>query len=255
MEETIEEGLDITNELIMGYPVTLEGLGTIYQPTIKDILLNKKYQFYLFPFIYNIEILSKELKDKGITEYDLFFLLDEEGNEIVRSLDNKESMLEVLIKALTFFYRTKDIVLNFEKQTIKINDDVVITRHNFDLLSKAILKICCKEKMKPEEKKTFKSERQRAIYEKIEKHRERHRKKNELTIADIINYLMNNSINCYRPREIDELTYFQLLHNFENIVQIEQYKEGLAVMVSPKFEMKEELVHYRTKNKIKKITI
>ena len=255
MEEVVEEGLDITNELIMGYPVVVEGLGTIYQPTIKDIILNKQYQFYLFPFIYNIEILSKDLKDKGINEYDLFFLLDEEGNEIVRSLDGNESMLEVLVKALAFFYRTKDITLNFNEQTIKINDDIFVTRHNFDLLSKVILKICCKEKMKPEEKKNFKSERQRLIYEKIEKHRERHRKKNELTMADIMNYLMNNSINCYRAREIDELTYFQLLHNFENIVQIEQYQEGLACMVSPKFEMKEELVHYRTKNKVKKITI
>lgn len=90
MEEVVEEGLDITNELIMGYPVVVEGLGTIYQPTIKDIILNKQYQFYLFPFIYNIEILSKDLKDKGINEYDLFFLLDEEGNEIVRSLDGNE---------------------------------------------------------------------------------------------------------------------------------------------------------------------
>ena len=231
--------------LLLGLPINTKdlGIGVIYQPKIIN-LVDKDIVKLLYPYSLSLDLFNN-IKDYNVVSiYDLFFL--KKDKEFFFKNKNNEPIIYDLIDSLKLFYNTENVILNFEKQIININNSINITRYNFDLLSEIILQINLKQKIKKEEdkKKKFLGKRQKAIYEKIMKNRERYAKKNELLIEDMIALLVHNNIRPFSYKEVTELTYWQLVYSYKQIINIISYETYIKYQTSMKFDVKENKKHW-----------
>lgn len=134
---------------------------------------------------------------------------------------------------------------------ILIENNGIIDRENFDIISNTILEINNAKKMEIEPEPEFKNERQRDIYNKIMEGRRRKAEKDAETIADMIDVVQFGGKSFVSYDEIEKFTIQQLMHAYITILNIDgfnisfgQYQAG----VDPKDL---DLEHWV--NKIKKI--
>ncbi len=201
--------MEITNHLVLGLPISIEGLGKIYQPTLQELVEHyKDVESFFIPYLINIKLYEQYFTEeilKSIKDFDLFFLIDTQGNYLLKGKE-KDSLIEDLIYSLSILYKTKDIILNFEEEKIIIDNIYEVTRYNFDLLCKYVMAIGMKEKIVPEKKEVFKSKRLRQLHEKLEKRRAEIRRKNAPILGDFINTLVNNPVRGYSYEEVKKMT-------------------------------------------------
>lgn len=201
--------MEITNHLVLGLPIPVEGLGKIYQPTLQELVEHyKDVESFFIPYLISIKLYEQYFTEeilKTIKDFDLFFLIDSQGKYLLKGKE-KDSLIEDLIYSLSLLYKTNDIVLNFEEERITIDNTYELTRYNFDLLCKYVMAIGMKEKIILEKKQVFKSKRLRELHEKIEKNRERIRRKNAPILGDFINTLVNNTVRGYSYEEVKKMT-------------------------------------------------
>ena len=222
--------MDITNYLVLGLPIPIEGLGKIYQPTIQELIEHyKDVESFFTPYLISIKLYEKYFTQeilKTIKDFDLFFLVDAQGKYLIQGRE-KEGLIEDLVYSLTLLYKTNNVILNFEKEKIIIDNMYEINRYNFDLLSEYVMKIGMKEKIVPEKKEVFKSERKRKLYEKLEK----------------------------RRAEIRKMTIWQILKCYSEILNIDRHEQMMKYKVSYKYNVEDEIEHWRKTNKLERVNI
>lgn len=245
--------------LITGLPIPIgDGLGTIYQPTIKEILSNKmSVDDFLQPFLLRVDLLSNTEIFEGFTQkindFDLLFLQESEGNFLFT--DGEYSMLGRLITCLKLLYNTDSVELSFGEQVIKIDNKYIIDRNNFTYLADIVLEVFDTEKPKPkDDKPKYKDKARQMLWEKLEKRRAEEARKKALTMADIINIVvhMNNYIEYSK---VIDMTYYQLLNTYKTFMSKMSYDEYLMFKSSGQFDLKQDQKHWTTENKVKKSTI
>lgn len=204
---------------------TIEGVGTIYKPTIQDVLNfngEEKYNDLIIPFLTTIDVfdIPDDFKS-GIKTFDLFFFRKQDGNFL---LEYKEKpMIEILIEALLFFFRN-EINLVFEPSndtfgiTIGDKNNVekigVINRNNFDNVSDLILEINNIKRAEIEKPPENMSERQRDVYNKLMEGRKRKETKDKLTLYDIISVAQHGGKSFVPYKEIVTWTIPQLYNTY-----------------------------------------
>ena len=250
--------MDITNYLVLGLPIPIEGLGKIYQPTIQELIEHyKDVESFFTPYLISIKLYEKYFTQeilKTIKDFDLFFLVDAQGKYLIQGRE-KEGLIEDLVYSLTLLYKTNNVILNFEKEKIIIDNMYEINRYNFDLLSEYVMKIGMKEKIVPEKKEVFKSERKRKLYEKLEKRRAEIRRRNAPILGDFINTLANNPVRGYSYEEIRKMTIWQILKCYSEILNIDRHEQMMKYKVSYKYNVEDEIEHWRKTNKLERVNI
>ena len=251
--------VSLEHYLITGLPIPLgDGLGTIYQPTIKEILSNKMtVDDFLQPFLIRVDLLNNTEIFEGfaqkINDFDLLFLQESDGNFLFTN--GGYSILGRLIECLKLLYNTKSVELSFGEQVIKIDNKYIIDRNNFTYLADIILEVFDTEKPKPkDDKPKYKDKARQMLWEKLERRRAEEAQKKALTMADIINIVVHID-NYIDYSKVVEMTYFQLLNTYKTFMNKMSYDEYLMFKSSGQFDLKQDQKHWTTENKVKKSTI
>ena len=248
--------VSLEHYFLTGLPIPIEnGLGLLYQPTIKEILSSKmSMDDFLQPFLIRVDLLqnTEAFQDyvQKINDFDLLFLQEGNGTFVFR--DNEKSMLSRLIECLKLLYKTEYVELVYGDQLIRINNEVVIDRNNFTYLADIVLEMFDTEKPKPkEDKPKYKDKGRQMLWEKLERKRAEEAKKKALTMADIINVVVH--INNYiEYSQVANMTYYQLLNTYRTLISKMSYDEYLMFKSSGQFELKQDQKHWTMDSKIKK---
>ena len=251
--------VSLEHYLILGLPIKLDkGLGVINQPTIKELISNGfNVDSFLQPFLLRVDLIQdmKGLEDfkQSINDFDLLFLQDEKGNFIFK--DGDIGLLLKLINCLHLIYKTEDVSLIYEKQTILIDNSIAINRNNYTYLADIILEIFDTEKPKPvDNTPKYKDKARQQLWEKLERRRAEEARKKALTLADIINITIH--LDGYIGyNTISEMTYYQLLNTYKTLMNKMSYDEYLMFKSSGQFDLKQDTKHWTSNTKVKRSTI
>lgn len=201
--------MEISGYLSLGVPIPVEGLGTIHQPTLEEIM--KKYENtddLFFPYIIGKDLYKDCFTEEmfsTVKDFDLFFLINNEGKPLIEGKKTKYLITDLLL-SLKLFFDTEDIKLVYEDELILINNEYKLTRYNYDKLCKIILVIGMKEKVKLKKEKLPKSKRLRELNAKLEKHRAETLKRNAPLLSDYVNTLVNNPVRGFSHEEVRKMT-------------------------------------------------
>ena len=172
---------------LTGQPIKLNnGLGKILQPKIIDFINNDiTIEEFAHPFTARLESMTFETKVdekilSALKDFDLFFI-------------GENSMIDKLINSLKLLYNTNKVEVNKKLQLIIINNKITINRDNFTYLADIVLDMLFMEKPKKKEKeaKKFKDSYKQKLWEKLQMYRAKEEKKNEKTMADIVNIVVH----------------------------------------------------------------
>lgn len=244
---------------------------TIKIPTTDQIieLGEKVFREYTMPYALTKDIIQcdKDMLNQ-LRDFDLFFMMDGKGDYLLKH--EETPFLNILLDSLKFYFQ-EDVSLMTANDLkyagvvdlgysddilssiylILIENNGVIDRENFDIISNAILEINNAKKIEIKPEPEFKNERQRDIYNKIMEGRRRKAEKDAETIADMIDVVQFGGKSFVSYDEIEKFTIQQLMHAYITILNIDgfnisfgQYQAG----VDPKDL---DLEHWV--NKIKKI--
>lgn len=148
----------------------------IYQISLNEILDYdmEKYNMLLLPFLVDIDDLNipDEIQIQDMNIFDILTL--------------NEANLSMLLDSISFFCKTNEIGFDEQKQTLYIGDGF-IDRDNFIDFSKCILESNSKRKIKKEKPPKNMTDKQRDIWEKIQKGRQRAMEKAQVDLSDLIN--------------------------------------------------------------------
>lgn len=212
-------------------PIDFYDICTIYQPSLIDILnYNKEhgvdeFEKLLLPYCITLDALPDEITDEqkeGLTNYDLLF--------------TSKEFIKYLFLSLDFFCKSEidcdENGICFDSFKGRLNRD------NFDEFANIILKMCSRERPKKEKKKVFANDRQRDIWEKLQEGRNRHAKKNELKLEDIIN-ICEYGGDLYIPiEEIKKWSYWRIMNCYNSKMGVSSYKDNFSIfLVSGKSEI------------------
>ncbi|BAE47856.1 hypothetical protein IRP62_11935 (plasmid) [Clostridium botulinum] len=200
-------------------------LGTIHQPTIQDIIAcggETIFASYISMFCLSIDLLLEEFQLKQIIEseiginniklFDLFFLLLNNDENINTNAKVKQYN-SLLLKALSFFYKTNNIKFHIEEVIeIIVDDKYKINRENFDILCSYIRKITNSKVPKKEKIPNFKNERQEDIYYKLMAGRKRQAEREHISIKNMIDLVLIN--NNFNYDNLLNKTYIQLINDY-----------------------------------------
>ena len=144
--------------LLGGFPIELDNLGKIYQPTMKELYKsNIDYFELVVPFI----ILEKVSLKSESTKFQLlsqFQLVNKISDLKIEGTNNILDIYMKLIDTLKFLYKTDDIdwVEVADRKGILINQEktCLIYEKNFDILCDVIFDMFCIDKKKIIEEET-----------------------------------------------------------------------------------------------------
>lgn len=246
--------MEITDQLTLGVPISCGDLGTIYQPTIEELLEYGEYTNLFYPYMVGKKLFGEGLFNDELKDFDLLFYIRED-NQFLLVNQQGVPLLEELGKSLMFFYKTPDVDIAFEQQRIIINGKIIIDRDNYDLLSSIILTMSKREKLVREVEPTFKSKRLRDLHMKLEKNREETRKRNAILMGDIINTLVVNTVRGFTYEEIKKMTLWQLYNNYQLVLTVDSHEQMMKYKTSEKFSVEDDMKHWSKTNKMQRIEV
>lgn len=220
----------------------------IHQPRVKELIkydidVDKLAQpFLAFVDLWDIDEEQKSrYKNLDLIFYDHIFC-EKEGLP-------QNSMLRAMVSTLIYLCRNNDIEYDLQTETIKVNGISKINRDNFDDLQSFILSIFYTKKAKPQKIKGSDKQKQKVL--EMQRKLAQHRKKNALTIADILKVVQNGG-GFISHGELLDFTYWQLMDRYSDILKIDAYKTHMDYKLSPKYELKDtDFKHWTEELKIK----
>ncbi|REK76308.1 hypothetical protein [Paenibacillus paeoniae] len=228
--------------------VSINQVGVLKFPTVRDYvkLGEEKYTTYLYPFRLSLDIfdIQPEHKD-NISLFDLFFI----PTLTVTLGSRKLTYLELLVESLQFFFN-EDVKCLMESFSIRIGQQGMIDRNNFDEVTRSILEITNMEKIKVEPPPEFKSDRHKDIYHKIMEGRSRRSTKDELNMATVINTVMHGSRSFIPYESIKNMTLNQLLNSYKTILEIDSFFINFKQALVGADTKKIDLTHWANKIKL-----
>jgi len=199
-------------------PIEFYDICTIYQPSFLEIFKYgiDGFEKLLIPYYITLDNLSEEITDEqkeGLTNFDL--------------LCSSQEFMSYLFVSLEFFCKSK---LDFDEKGISFDSfGGRLNRDNFDELANIILKTCGRERQKKEKKKVFANDRQRDIWEKLQEGRNRHAKKNELKLEDVINVCELGGNSYISIEEIKKWSLWRIINCYKSIMGIKNYEDSFSI--------------------------
>lgn len=234
--------MNLETYYLMGLPIPLQyKLGTIYPPTIKYMLENNvSYDDFLKPFLIRVDILEKP--NDSIKDLDLLF----------SKVGDTNSLINLLVDSLKIIYKTENIRIHEEICIITIDDKFMIHRDNYTYLADIVLEMMYVTRVKPSKKETkYKNKQLQETWEKLQKYREKEKKKKELKLVDILNMLIHVNQD-FNYDKVLNLTYYQVMNSYITLSKKEGYNEYMMYKTSGQFEMGKDLKHWSLETKVKK---
>lgn len=264
----------LENYYITGLPIKVgETLGTIYQPTIEELIkLDMANLEMVNPFLVLEKSYSQLCSEESFElkcKYDTIPILDlmmltsrKDSSEKVELLSDK------IKKSLSILYKTdiKNIeYMNNIKIGILIKSDdkkknAFISREDFGLVSDLILEMFCidKKSLQGDEDKWIEntgSERERKLIEHFKEKERKKREKEAYHLCDYINVVQN--IDGYVPIDVIlKMTYWQLINVYKTKIQFKNYDESLGYAWSFKYQIgADKMKHWSKEIKIQTSTV
>ncbi|EGT4635746.1 TPA: hypothetical protein OUL15_002891 [Clostridioides difficile] len=245
----------LENYYITGLPIKLsEILGTIYQPTIEELIKFDMANLEIVnPFLVLEKSYSQLCNEKTFElkcKYDAIPILD-----LMMLTSRKDSSEEIELlsdkikKSLSILYKTD--IKNIEYMNkikigilIKFDDkkkNAFISREDFGLVSDLILEMFCIDKknlFKDDEDKWIEntgSEREKQLIAHFKEKERKKREKEAYHLCDYINVVQN--IDGYVPIDVIlKMTYWQLINVYKTKIQFKNYNESLGYAWSFKYQ-------------------
>lgn len=240
--------------LLFGLPIEIEGLGKIYQPSLRDFI-DKKLDIQRFIRAFNIkaELIFDEVPD-DIKNFDIFLF------QSTSNMPKEDLLINDLIESLKLLYKTDKvdlIMLNAKNLddiciSIKISNDEIyyINRNNYDDFCNVInIMLKISENIKNEEVRKelseieLKMEKRRKEFEKKKALKNKENKKDEETITmfDLANYIIHVDNTQFNYQNVLDLTIYQLKNTFTLYRQKENYKIFMDYKTSGNFKIEENI--------------
>ena len=262
--------------LFFGLPIKLDENTMLYQPTLNEIL-EKDFHIenILEPFIaLDKRNFKNEEKNDKVDNFNILFiqvilgyiqfLTDEPTKtppslkEWIESANSDWLIVKKLIRVLKFLCKTEDIILqmsDFSKENenslnenyILINKSYKINRDTFEDLKDLVCEILDTEiniERKKEEDMDVSElgdlfEQKRKQYEKKygKKKQKKEKNKDNLTIFNLINYIIHYENTQYDYNSIKQLTIYQIKNTFKYYHSQEMYQLDMKYRTSGNFKM------------------
>lgn len=228
--------------LLFKRPVSFNDKVEIHVPTVEEVAYTENYGSYTQPFTVTTRQLFSslaevdELEERFPTIWQMAF--DDEGSMILGQMLNKESGVDGVIEAISFWTKLepKDFKALSNKKIIHEKNNWVIDENVFNSFSDTIKEIIGYEEDKDLIAPKNMSERQLDVWTKSYKGRIRNRQKNATTLADKI-IILSVSMESYIPiSEIREMSIHHFNKLFELLSEKESYEKQWDVRLSPKFD-------------------
>lgn len=238
-------------DLLFGNPISITSNVAIKVPTVETMCKEPNFGVYTQVFtVTTRELFSgvrevDKFEDKYPTIWDMAF--DAEGSLILGQMLGHPSGMNILIDSMAYWTGLKSEA--FQPLTNKkiVNQDVglIIDEKKFKEICELIQIITCYEKNLDLVAPKNMSNRKWGIWEKSYKGRMRNAQRNSRTIADKI-LVLSVSFDAYIPlNEIQNMTIYHFNKLCEAVSQKESYRTQWDIKLSPKFESKGSLRHWR----------
>lgn len=208
--------MDIRLQLITQQPIIFNGI-KIYQPSLSEILKVgiEEYNYQLLPFIVSMETLKLPIQTGELSIFDVLTL---------------ENNLTILLTAIKQFCRLDEMKFDESLKRLYI-DNGYLDKNNFNEFSDIILKINSKERPKIEKIPEFASEKQREIWEKIQKGRKRKESANQLYLFDMINACEFGGEYHIPMSEIMTWSLWRISNCYKAILSKSGYKDSFDIFL------------------------
>jgi hypothetical protein len=228
--------------LQLNEPVQFYNVCTIYQPTIKDILIYKEENFnrLFLPFLI-LQDYKEQHDNKSINPFDLLFL-----NENI-------SIKDLMINSLLYFCREK---VYEDKNNLQFRIGLnagTLNRNNYDEFVDTLFTVFDKEKNpnNKQEEPPQMSEKQKKIWLKLQEGRRRTAERNALNLSSIINVVMFGGNYYISSNEIKDMTVWQLLNAYKSILNKDSFYINFEQCLAGVDSKGLDLTHWSQKLRIK----
>ena len=210
-------------------PIRFYDICLIHQPSFEGILDYEvvdgsgelkygieAFEKLLLPYYITLDNITEELTDEqkeGLTNFDL--------------LCSSQEFMGYLFMSLEFFCKS-DMDID-EEGTISFKGfKGKLHKNNFDEFAETILQICGRERQKVE-KKVFKNNIQRDIWEKLQAGRAKTASQNELKLEDVLNVCEFGG-RYYIPMEnIQKWSLWRIINCYKTIMGISSYEDSFSI--------------------------
>ena len=178
------------------------------------------YNEILLAFCVNLKLFKiKEKVKSQMQNFDIYWVSDE-----IISKENEMTYMQLLTKGLSLFFKTENIKICPELNSISMNDEIVINRDNFDDLADYVLKAYSKERIEPEQEPEFKCEEDRDVWLKVQKAKKRRESKETITLKDMLDVVVHSKNLNYNYESVLNITYTQLVNSYKVVMSIENFE-------------------------------
>lgn len=190
----------------------------IYQTSLNDIVDYdiEKYNMLLLPFLLDID--DFEIQDenliKNLNIFDILLLT--------------EGTFKMLLDSISFFCKTNQISYDEQKGCLYIGEGY-IDRNNFAEFADIILKINSKQKQVKEKPPENMTEKQRDIWEKLQKGRQRALEKGAVDLSDLINTCQFGGDYYISMEDILKWTMWNITRCYKAIIGKSSFKESFDI--------------------------
>lgn len=212
---------DTELRLLAGYPIDID-IGKVHQSIIKDIIDmgESEYNQYLGILLYDTSLIEFTKADLDNIGLDSFTTYDFLVSQCIQSSESKD----VVLSSLEFFFKEKVGFVDFGMKSIfhlgKLSDGRFITRDNYNLFKKTIIKSNYLKELEEEENLVFANERARQMYLDIKRaEKNRPTTKTQVNLHSILSAIMwrtNKPIS-----EILNMTVYQLYDGYHRLFLID----------------------------------
>jgi len=184
--------------------------------------------------------------------YDLFFAQIEENVFVLDTVFGGKSALGVLKESLSYFLQTDDIEFLIHRKKIVINSNYLMDKDEFLKFRKVVQDVTNKQDMQVDKAPKDMTDRQKGIWEKLQKGRRRRAEKDAIYLQDLINFTCFGGTSYIPLDQIDRMTYYQFSNAYKSIMGVDAFHTGMSYKLSQKFDVKDEIKHWTESLKIGK---
>ena len=241
-------------KLLMGREMSFKSEYGLYvrQPRVSEVvdIGEDAFNDLIYPFILTSEAVfngqdnSDELSAK-YSIYQLYFATMGEGEFILDGIFGGKSALDALKDSISYFLNveSKDIQFLTQRKKIVIGE-CVIDEQDFIALRKIIQLVVSREDIAFEKVPKNMTERQRDIWEKLQRGRRNTARRDALYLQDMINVVSFGGSTYIPLDSIERMTFYQLRNAYKSVMSMDAYKMGMDYKLSPKYEVKDDVEHW-----------
>jgi hypothetical protein len=238
--------------LLLGNPIPLDKENGIfvYQPKIGEIsaIGEDAFQKMTIPFQINLDTLFEDEEDIANNDvFSLFFLKFKSGEYALSKFLGVKDTVSLLIDCIMFFTHVEkeDIMILPQRRKIAIKEKYVIDKDSFEDFRSIVKKITKREDIKANRPPKNLKKRQRDIWEKLTKGRQRKALKDAIFLPDLINVVSFGGRYHIPISEIREMTFFQLSNAYGAVMAMDSYATNMGYKLSPNFKVEEKIDHWQ----------